>query len=89
MFLLISFGPSDSNSHEFWNHRSDHTTQRSAYREGLQSLNIGGTTGFVVIYINEDCDQWDIVEQEGQTNVSVGCDYYNFFVQPAPKLILV
>ena len=87
-FITISFGADDNVSRDRWfNFKSQHSTQRSAYREGLQSLNVAGTFGFVVIREDKDC--WSVVEEEGTSNMSVSLQNYNYFVQPAPKLQLV
>jgi len=87
-FTCIAFGPSADDTSMFWNYSSRNFTYQShAERFALEQLNIGGTTGYVVI--KHDNNSWRVIDEVGSQNTSIACTGDTFSVQPAPKLQLV
>ena len=89
-FICISFGPSEDVARNgWWNRKEYFTTQRQAERCGLNQLCIAGTFGYVVIEEGED--YWEIVDECGApaNAASVGYKNHTYFVEPAPKLVMV
>jgi hypothetical protein len=86
-YITITFGPANDPRNGYYNQKERFNSKRAAIRKGLDSLCIGGCTGYVVI--EEGDDFWEIIDECGTKNMSIGYKNYTYFVQPAPKLQLV
>lgn len=87
-YICLSFGPAEDVARNgWWNRKEYFTTQRQAERCGLNQLSIAGTFGYVVIEEGEDF--WEIVDECGAHNASIGYKNHTYSVQPAPKLVMV
>lgn len=86
-YITITFGPAAELRNGYYNQKERFSSKRAAIRKGLDSLCIAGCFGYVVI--EEGDDFWEIIDESGTENMSIGYKHYSYFVEPAPKLQLV